>query len=395
MLAHLQQWLELLVRWFHVIVGAAWIGTSFYFNWLNNNLRPPEKGAVDNGVGSELWAVHGGGFYRILKYKTAPDQLPGTLHWFKWEAYLTWVSGISLLCLVYYFGNAGMLLPPDSALSKSVVAAIGLGTIIGGWFAYDLLCKSPLQKAPALVTGVCAVAIVAVAYGLCQIMGARAAYIHVGAMLGTCMAANVFFVIIPGQRAMVDAMERHQQPDPSRGKAGALRSLHNNYFTLPVLFIMISSHYPMTYGHTLNWVILSFIAVAGAATRHWFNLRGQGHRNGWLLPIAAVFMVAGAFVSRPMIVEAEAVEHDFVKVVLPIVQKRCTPCHAKKPTYEGFSVAQAGIHLETPEQIKDQAANIMKNVVQTNYMPLGNLTQITEAERKILGEWVRSGGQIQ
>ena len=392
---YVQDWIELIARWFHVIVGAAWIGTSFYFNWLNNNLRPPESQGGGDGVGGELWAVHGGGFYRILKYKTAPEKLPATLHWFKWEAYLTWVSGVSLLCLVYYFGSDGMLLPGDvTDFPKTVVAGIGFGSLIGGWLVYDLLCKSPLKTKPALVTGLCAIGLIGAAYGFCQIMGARAAFIHVGAMMGTCMAANVFFVIIPGQRAMVDAMERGDEPDPARGKAGALRSLHNNYFTLPVLFIMVSSHYPMTYGHPLNWVLLVLISVAGAATRHWFNLRGQGHKNAYLLPIAAVAMFAAAFIAKPDVAEFEGERVSFSTDVMPIIQARCTPCHAQKPTWVGYTAPQGGVLLETSQQIQAQAQKILQNAVMTNYMPLGNLTKITDEERQLLGRWVRSGAQV-
>ncbi|MAO83785.1 MAG: hypothetical protein CMH50_07870 [Myxococcales bacterium] len=393
-LAHVQEWVELLVRWFHVIVGAAWIGTSFYFNWLNNNVRPPEE--AEEGVGGEVWAVHGGGFYRVVKYKEAPPSLPGTLHWFKWEAYLTWVSGVSLLFLVYYFGADGMLIDPDkSSLSKAAVIGIGLGSLVGGWLTYDLLCKSPLRHRSALLTAICFTGITAVAYGLVQVMGSRAAYIHVGAMIGTCMAANVFFVIIPGQRAMVDAMAEGEQPDASRGRDGALRSLHNNYFTLPVLFIMVSSHYPMTYGHRLNWALLAGISLAGACTRHWFNLRGQGHRNRWLLPVAAVLMVGLAFVSKPKTYASPAGGNlDFYQEVYPILQKRCVTCHAAQPTFPGYLAPPGGVILETPEQIKSHAAKIMQNAVNTPYMPPGNLTKITEEERSTLGQWVQAGAKI-
>ena len=393
MLSHYQDWFELLARWFHVIVGAAWIGTSFYFNWLNNNLRPPEK--TGDGVGGELWAVHGGGFYRILKYKTAPAQLPKTLHWFKWEAYLTWVSGVSLLCLVYYFGGDGMLVDTEkSTLSKPAVIGIGAGTIILGWVVYDLLCKSPLRKQSGILTTICTVGIIGAAYGLCQVMGDRAAYLHVGAMLGTCMAANVFFVIIPGQRAMVDAMARQEDPDPEKGKAGALRSLHNNYFTLPVLFIMISAHYPMTYGHQWNWILLAGISIAGAATRHWFNLRGQGHRNAWLLPVATIMMISLAFVSRPNAGADHGPPVSFRSEIHPIITQRCTPCHAQAPTWPGYAVPQGGVALETPQEIKDQAQNIHQHAVQTQFMPLGNVTKITSDERVRLGQWVRQGAPI-
>lgn len=396
MIAHLQEWFELLARWFHVIVGAAWIGTSFYFNWLNNNLREPDpKEGLDAGIGGQLWAVHGGGFYRVLKYREAPGELPETLHWFKWEAYLTWVSGFTLLCLVYYFGSDGMLMDPAKPeLSKLALVGIGLFTLIGGWIGYDQLCKSSLRDHPLILQSIGFLAIVGVAYGLCQVMSSRAAYIHVGAMLGTCMAANVFFVIIPGQRDMVDAMNRGELPDASRGKAGGLRSLHNNYFTLPVLFIMISSHYPMTYTHEWNWALLVGFTVAGAAVRHWFNLRGQGHRNAWLLPVATLVMVALTFVTKPAPPVEVTKTVSFAEDIHPIVQKRCVTCHAAKPSFPGYIAPPGGVVLETPEQIKGQAQQMLKHAVLSNYMPLGNLTKITEEERAMIGQWVRSGAPL-
>jgi uncharacterized membrane protein len=288
-----------------------------------------------------------------------------------------------------------LLDPAKPALSKWAVVGIGFGTLIGGWLVYDLACKSPLKQSSGLLTVLLAAFVVGVAYGLCQIMGSRAAYLHVGAMMGTCMAANVFFVIIPGQRAMVDAMERKEKPDPARGKAGGLRSLHNNYFTLPVLFIMISSHYPMTYSHEWNWALLAGISLAGAGTRHWFNLRGQGHKNAWILPVAAVLMVSAAFVTRPAPPPPIDGALSFALDIHPIVTRRCTPCHAEKPTLLGYTAPQGGIKLENGPEIKGHAQKILQHAVLTKYMPLGNLTKITEAERVKLGQWVRSGAALE
>lgn len=392
MLAHLQEWLELLVRWFHVIAGVAWIGTSFYFVWLNNHLRPPPREEGD--VSGEVWSVHGGHFYRVIRFRVAPAQLPETLHWFKWEAYATWLSGASMLVLVYYLGSDGMLLGADSDLSKAAAVGVGVGALVGGWLIYDLMCRSPLRRSPALFGLIGFGLATGLALALTELLSARAAYIHIGAVLGTCMAANVFFVIIPNQKIMVDAMIRGEEPDGRLGEAGALRSLHNNYMTLPVLFIMVSSHYPMTYGHAWNWAILAGISVAGAVVRHWFNVRGRGHQNVWAWPLAAVAIIALAFVTRPPTVEAVEGDVDFATVIHPIVQKRCTPCHARETTWPGFNGPQKGILLERPDEIRDQAESILKNAVTTQYMPLGNLTQITPEERALLGQWVRDGAAI-
>lgn len=396
MFAHAREWMELLTRWLHVIVGVAWIGTSFYFVWLNNHLRPPPEGDdADDALSGEVWSVHGGHFYRVVRYKVAPARLPEVLHWFKWEAYSTWLTGALMLMLVYYLGADGFLLDATSGITKPVAIAIGVGCIVGGWVVYDQLCKSPLRDHP-LVFGVIGFALATgLAYGLTQVFSPRAAYLHVGAVLGTCMAANVFFVIIPNQRIMVDDMIAGKEPDGALGAAGAFRSLHNNYMTLPVLFIMISTHYPMTYGHGWNWAILAGISVAGAVIRHWFNLKGRGRTNVWLWPAAVVGLLALAFVTRPAPAVEVTGEVDFATVVHPIVQKRCTPCHARETTHPGFTVAQKGILLETPQEIAAQAESILKNAVETQYMPLGNLTQITPEERAQLGKWVRSGAPIE
>ncbi|HTM22888.1 MAG TPA: urate hydroxylase PuuD, partial [Kofleriaceae bacterium] len=271
---YISDWAHLLLRWGHLVFGAAWIGASFYFNWLNNQLRPPRE--PERGVGGELWAVHGGYFYRVLKYQVAPEKLPATLHWFKWEAYLTWLTGIGLLAVVYYMQADVYMARPGSGLSAATSVHIGMATIAGGFLAYHFLCKTPLVDRRPLFAGLGLAAVAGIAYGLNQVMGARAAYIHVGALLGTCMALNVFFVIIPNQRKMVADMIAGREPDARVGKAGALRSLHNNYMTLPVLWIMVSNHFPGTFGHAQGWAILAAVAVIGGGVRHWFNLHGRG-----------------------------------------------------------------------------------------------------------------------
>jgi uncharacterized membrane protein len=387
---YLSDWLNLLARWLHIIFGAAWIGTSFYFNWLNNNIRPPREDTGE-GVKGELWSVHGGGFYQVRKFAVAPGALPETLHWFKYEAYLTWVTGICLLSIVYYLGADRYLLDPSvSDISAGAGIAVSVGTLVVGWLVYDLMCRSPLHRKPVALALIGFLLTSAVAYGLCQLISPRAAYIHIGAMLGTCMALNVFFVIIPGQKQMVDAMEAGQEPDPEGGRRGALRSLHNNYMTLPVLFIMVSNHYPMTYGHEHAWAILAAISLIGAGVRHWFNLHGRGERNVWILPVAAVGMVSLALVSTPERLAPPESTVSFSQVQ-GIIAERCTPCHAENPVHPSVSAPPRDVVLEQPEQIVRQAVSIKTQVVDTRMMPLGNLTGMTDDERAVISAWIEAG----
>lgn len=395
-------WLSLTLRWIHLITGAAWIGTSFYFNWLNNNLRPGDEPRA--GVGGELWSVHGGGFYRVEKFTVAPERLPRTLHWFMWEAYFTWITGFSLLALIYYLGADVYLVDPSVAdLSTGAAIAIGVGTLLGAWLVYDRLCKSPLTRQPVLFSTLAFGLAVGLAWGLASVFTSRGAYMHVGATLGTLMAANVFRVIIPSQREMVDAMSAGREPDAAKGKQAALRSLHNNYMTLPVLFIMVSSHYPMTYGHNANWIVLAALALIGAGTRHWFNLRGKGHKNQWILPVAAAGMIALALFTAPRSVPAGTTgtdagtpdgPHVSFAVVQAIIIEKCAVCHAAAPTNTTFGpVAPAGVLLDTPERIRTLAERINAVAVETTTMPIGNITGLTPEERAVLGRWIREGAQ--
>ncbi len=397
--AHLGEWLNLAVRWAHVITGVAWIGTSFYFNWLNSRIAPPPPERAEPGVAGELWSVHGGGFYRVEKYSVAPERLPETLHWFKWEAYATWLSGLALLVLVYYLGAAAYLVDPQVArLGTGQAIAVGLGSLAGAWLVYDALCRSSLQKAPLALAAVLFALTTALAWGLAQLLAPRAAYIHAGAALGTIMAANVFRVIIPSQRDMVAAMAQGRAPDAALGTQAALRSLHNNYFTLPVLFTMVSSHYPATYGHHWNWLVLAGLALVGVATRHWFNLRNQGRPNPWLLPGAAAGLVALAFVTAPRDNGAAAVPQAAGDVsfadVRVIVARRCAPCHSSAPTVPGLTAAPQGVAFDTPDEIRARAERILAVAVETHTMPLGNVTAITEEERAILARWIRDGARL-
>lgn len=381
---HLQEWLNLGVRWIHAVVGIAWIGTSFYFNWLNNNARPPQR--PEPGIGGEVWSVHGGGFYRVVRYEVAPEQLPTTLHWFKWEAYATWISGFSLLFIVYYLGPLGLSVDPGKVdLSRWAFTAIGVGSLAVGWLVYDGLCRTRLIDHPGWFALVGFTIAVAAAFGFSQILTGRAAYVQTGALIGTIMAANVFRVIIPSQRVMVDAMARGVAPDPEPGRHAALRSLHNNYLTLPVVFIMVSNHFPSTFGSTWNWVLLGGISLTGAVVRHWFNLRGQGRRNVWILPAAVVAMVGMAVITAPTPTNLVVTDE-----VWSVVEARCVPCHSSAPTQPGFLAAPKGVIFDTREQFALRAETAA-GLVESGFMPLGNVTGMTDAERALIVSWADGG----
>ncbi len=377
---HVQEWLNLAVRWLHVVVGIAWIGTSFYFNWLNNHVRPAEP--TEPGVGGELWAVHGGGFYRVVKYEVAPERLPSRLHWFKWEAYATWLSGVALLAIVYYLGPLGVSVSPSRwDLPRWGLIAFGLGTLLVGWFAYDGLCRL-LRHRQGLLAGLGSALLTAAAFGYTVVLTGRAAYIHTGALIGTLMAGNVFRVIIPSQRVMVAAMQRGEKPEPEPGAEAARRSLHNNYLTLPVVFIMVSNHFPSTFAPAWNWALLAGIGVIGAMIRHWYNLRGQGHRNVWILPAAVVAMLGLAVVSAPRAVSGDSVPD----AVWAIVVMRCTPCHSTVPMQPGFVEPPKGIAFTTPADLAARRP-LVHQVVASGYMPLGNITLMTDLERQQVIDW--------
>ena len=291
----LGEWLNLAIRWFHLTAGIAWIGSSFYFVWLDNHLVPPKSGEASG----EVWSVHGGGFYHKQKYQVAPSQMPEDLHWFKWEAYTTWVTGFLLLALVYWVGAASFLIDPaKAALTPLQASGIGAAVLVGGWLVYDGLCRSPLGRDDRTLGAAWFAVLVAAAIGLDQVFSARGAYLHVGAMIGTAMVGNVFFVIIPNQRKVVAALVKGEVPDPALGKAAKSRSLHNNYMTLPVLFVMISHHYAMTFGAGRPWLVLALLGLTGVAVRHVFNLRHRGEPTAKAMAVAAVLaLVSVTYVS--------------------------------------------------------------------------------------------------
>jgi uncharacterized membrane protein len=387
--AYLIDWANLLVRWLHFIAGVAWIGASFYFVMLDSSLsKPAREQDVKRGVTGELWAVHGGGVYQSQKFLLGPqgEPLAENLHWSKWEAYTTWLSGMGLLAIVYWFGATTYLIDQQvMALTPAVAITISVGFLAGGWVVYNLLCKL-LRGKDNLLVAIIFVLICAAAWVLFQLFSARGAFLHVGAMMGTIMAANVFFQIIPGQKRVVAQMRAGDTPDAEPGIIGKQRSVHNTYFTLPVLFIMISNHYPMTYSHQHGWLVLIFIMSAGVLIRQYFVLR-HSHRASPALPaIAVALLLAMIWYLSPKTLGSDAANQVSETQIAQIIERRCTACHARQPSQPGFVAAPLGIVLESREEILQRAERIAFTV-QTRYMPIGNLTGMTDQERASVASW--------
>jgi uncharacterized membrane protein len=386
-------WLNLLVRWLHVIAGIVWIGSSFYFIALDNHLRPPtDERDVEEGVGGEAWEIHGGGFYDIKKYLVAPRVLPETLHWFKWEAYTTWLSGFALMIVLYYL-NADTYLIDKSVANLTVgeAVAISVGLLAAAWVAYDLLCRV-LATRPLVLAAVLLGLITLAAWGISHLFSGRATYLQVGAMIGTMMVGNVFFVIIPAHWELVRAKQAGREPDPAANERAKLRSVHNNYLTLPVVFTMLSNHFPFTYGHSYAWLILVVLLVIGAWIRHFFNLRHLG-RTVWAIPVSAAIAIAVlAILIRPQNESAAGTPAVPFATVSKIVDQRCVACHSQHPTR--VDAPPKGITFDTPAEIKARADAIDQQAVQTHTMPLGNVTHMTQAERDLLGRWIAQGAKI-
>jgi uncharacterized membrane protein len=396
--AYLLDWANLLARWTHLVTGIAWIGASFYFVWLDNHLTPPAK-AADRARGAlgELWSVHGGGFYHNEKFLTGPkgEPLTESLHWFKWEAYSTWLSGMALLALVYWFGATTYLID-RSVLDWSPAAAIvaSAAFLALGWVVYDALCRLLAKSDLALLAAVFAYVVFA-SWLAFQLFSARAACLHVGAMMGTVMVANVFFVIIPGQHRMVAEIRAGREPDTTPGVRGKQRSTHNTYFTLPVLFAMISNHYPTTYASRYGWLTLVAVMLAGVLVRIWFVQRHKG-RGNVALPVAATAVLAVlAFALAPTLPSpqlANAAGGPSFERVHAIMKTRCATCHAASPTQPGFAQPPKGVLLETPEQIGQHVAKVQETVA-SRYMPIGNLTGMTDEERAVVAAWYAAGAR--
>ena len=437
--AYLLDWVALFFRWFHVIAGVAWIGASFYFVWLDMSLRKPPQWKADKGISGDLWAVHGGGFYEIAKYKLEPEEMPKTLHWFKWEAYTTWLTGMAMLAIVYYFNATAYLIDPSKVAFGSSIGAISTSLLFlfGSYFLYEVIVRSRLGKNSLIFSSIIFILLVIACWGSYQLFSDRASFIHIGAILGTVMAGNVFFGIMPAQRALVDCVRRGVKPGKEVADLALQaknRSLMNNYFTLPLIFTMISNHYPMMYSHAHGWLVLVFVGIITATVRHYFNQKHLGHHKPKLLWIPALATVLLIIWMRPAPVEplpaasasvstanatpdttsdttppvtagsadnsemsaatetgaANEAATEVVPVtasaddaIMNIVHTRCTTCHAAQPTQQGFAAPPAGIILQTPADMKIHQDKIV-TAVQTGYMPLGNLTQLTDAERQQL-----------
>ena len=377
----LAEWLNLAIRWLHLTAGIAWIGSSFYFVWLDNHLVKPAKGEASG----ELWSVHGGGFYHNQKYQVAPASMPERLHWFKWEAYFTWISGFSLLVLVYYVGAQSFLIDPAKApLSPGTAIAIGLAALALGWLIYDGMCRSPVGSSNLALGAFWFAILLLAAVMLDGLFNSRAAYLHIGAIIGTVMVANVFLVIIPNQRKVVADLIAGRTPDPALGAAAKQRSLHNNYMTLPVLFIMISPHYPMTYGAERSWLVLALLGLTGVAVRHVFNLRGRGKATAPAIAAAAALALASV---TYVTLEKGGIAPDQVATwaeVEPILATHCAGCH-------NVEQPPLGVRLDSWEHASAASARIKRVAVDSHAMPLGNPTGMTEIERQTLGSWITWG----
>ena len=390
-------WLDLVFRWFHATTAIVWIGTSFYFVALDNHLLEPEREEDRaEGVGGESWEIHGGGFYRIHKFVVAPPKLPKPLHWYKWEAYWTWLSGFALLCIVYYSDARLRLIDPSVAdLEPWGAILISIALLAVAWVVYDVLCRLLRDHQLVLAAAILG-CVTAAAYGVGELYAAQAAYLQVGAMLGTIMAANVLFVIIPAHWELIRAKEAGREPDPKPGIVAKERSVHNNYLTLPVLFTMLAGHFAFTYTHDHAWAVLVALMVVGAATRLYFNARHAG-RTLWWVPVGCALAIAAiAIWLRPSSATPSATAGPAVTfaAVQQVVAARCQPCHSQHPTEPGFTSPPAGVTFDTPAQIAARAALIRQLAVSSTTMPLGNVTKMTQEERDLLGRWIAAGAKI-
>lgn len=391
-------WISLIIRWIHIIVGIAWIGSSFYFVWLDNNLENTDE---DDPADGELWSVHGGGFYHNRKFKVAPDSLNSHLHWFKYEAYFTWITGFLLFGIIYYLGAKIYLIDSHKAdLTPVAAISVSLAFMFGGWLIYDFLCKSPLRHRPKTFGVILFLFLTLVAYLADQLLSDRASYIQVGAVIGTLMAGNVFRVIIPNQKIVVADLLAKRPVDPSLGQAAKLRSMHNNYMTLPVLFIMISNHYPVTYAQPISWFTLAMISLAGICVRHYFNIRHKKVTKDPYLFAAGFFMLVAIVVPASLKYTAE-LEHskqpqsvasdtdiEFMKSPAGLaIVKHCSACHAETVTHELFDTAPKGVLLDTASEIQKNKQSIYEQVIVYEAMPMGDEFEMSAAEKDAIARW--------
>jgi len=397
MSAYISDWLNLIIRFAHITTGIAWIGASFYFIWLDNHLQKPPSWKAEKGIAGDLWAVHGGGFYEVSKYQLAPPEIPPTLHWFKWEAYTTWLSGFLLLSLMFYVGADTYLIDPRIAqLSQIQAIAIGIGSIIIGFAGYEILVRTKLKNHGLLLGLILMLFATALAFGLTQVFSARGAYMHMGAIIGTIMAGNVFFGIIPSQKELVNAVKAGEKPDPKYGLNAKLRSTHNTYTTLPILFIMISNHYPMTFNNHFNWLILIVIFFITAAVRQYFVLRHFGKEKPMILIAAIVATILLAIVISP---KSQTPTQHVSKIadqrVQQIIINRCERCHSENPSDETFKIAPSGVIFTDMASIRRWAPRIKARVIDNKDMPFMNKTNMTDKERVLLSQWINQQSQTE
>jgi len=400
-------WVDLVVRWIHVITGIAWIGASFYFIHLDASLRRTDR--LPAGVGGEAWQVHGGGFYRMQKYLVAPAELPKELTWFKYEAYSTWLSGFALLVLIYYL-SADLYLIDPAVMDLPVWAAVLISvlSLALGWLVYDRLCRSRLGARTALLCAIGFAFLVAATWGYTQVFSGRGAYIHAGALIGTIMVANVFFVIIPNQKVVVADLIAGRKPEPALGQQAKQRSLHNNYLTLPVVFLMISNHYPLGLATRWKWAIVALVLVAGGVIRHFYNARHAGAPSPWwtwAVAGAAMTLVVWLSAAPPRASDEVAATGGTAAPSRPeavafaqvetIVLSRCSMCHAAEPLWAGLAAPPKGVRLDTPEMIRRHAEQIRLQATLTHAMPPGNLTALSAEEREVLAAWIAAGAPLE
>ncbi len=400
----LGEWLELAVRWLHVITAIAWIGSSFYFIALDLGLHRDRN--LTSGADGEEWQVHGGGFYHIQKYLVAPAQMPDHLVWFKWESYATWLSGFAMLALVYYLGAELYLIDPAvMALTQGQAIAISIASLAFGWIAYNTLCKVFVNANQTALMAALFVVLVGMAWFYTQVFSGRAAMLHLGAFTATIMSANVFFIIMPNQRVVVADLIAGRKADPKYGKIAKQRSTHNNYLTLPVVFLMLSNHYPLVFATDYNWIIASLVFLMGVTIRHWFNTRHARKGNPhWTLGLTVILFLITAWLSTAAMrtqPEEAALQGAALRYasaagfddVVGIVQGRCSMCHAAEPGWEGLAWPPKGVVLETPTQIAHEAKRIYVQAGITHAMPPANLSYMEPAERDAIIHWFRSAGQ--
>ncbi|MBX2856572.1 MAG: urate hydroxylase PuuD [Rhodobacteraceae bacterium] len=390
-------WLETFTRWLHVLAGVVWIGNSFYFVALDQSLKPRE--GLPTGAHGEAWQVHGGGFYHMVKYLVAPNTMPDELRWFKWESYTTWASGFFLLVLVYYFGAELYLIDEQvMALSQTAAIAVSFVGLLIGWVIYDQICRSPIGRDARLLALTGFVFLVAATYGFAQILSARGAFMQMGALIGTIMVANVAHVIIPGQRKVVKALLAGEKPDPEHGRVAKQRSVHNNYLTLPVVFIMIGGHYPLAFATPYAWAIIALLLIIGVLIRHFYNTSHQGLPPPWwtwgATAACAIGIVLVSSLGPNWTEIAREEETDLSGLPAPtlasvheIVETRCAMCHAAEPLWDGLLYPPKGVILESPEDVRAHALNIMQQAVWSNAMPPGNITYMEPQERLLLAAW--------